>query len=66
MYQVYQDWGKDKDKIALVELDSIIQRLSYLARAAQKALGRERPIVAASEIEIIKDHLDLVVKYSKL
>ena len=56
----------EKDVIALTELSTIITRLTGIHHEAQEKVGKSRPILPATEIELIKDHLDLVVKYTKL
>jgi len=56
----------EKDLIALAELDTVINRLKSIRETAQKNVGKSRPILNAQEIELVKDHLDLVVKYTKL
>uniref|UniRef100_A0A6M3LFZ4 Uncharacterized protein n=1 Tax=viral metagenome TaxID=1070528 RepID=A0A6M3LFZ4_9ZZZZ len=55
-----------KDLIALAELSTIINRLRDLAESARSNVGKSRPVVSPTEIELIKDHLDLVIKYTKL
>ena len=56
----------EKDKVAISELTVIIDRLTRIRDEAEKLIGRQRPILSASEIELIKDHLDLVKKYAAL
>ena len=56
----------EKDMIAIKEVDTVIERLQSMRKAAEQSIGHSRPIFSASEIEIVKDHLDLVVKYSRL
>jgi len=56
----------EKDAIAIGELEVIIQRLMSIKQFAEKQIGKSRPILNASEIELIKDHLDLIVKYTRL
>jgi len=56
----------EKDTIAIGELEVIIQRLMSIKQFAEKQIGKSRPILNASEIELIKDHLDLIVKYTRL
>ena len=56
----------EKDLIALTELDTVISRLKSIRETAQKNSGKCRPILSAQEIELAKDHLDLIVKYTKL
>ena len=56
----------DKDGVALDELRVIIERLQKLTEEATKNVGTVRPILNSSEIDLIKDHLDLVKKYIAL
>ena len=56
----------EKDTIAMSGLEDIIQRLMSIKQFAVKQIGKSRPILNASEIELIKDHLDLIVKYTRL
>ena len=56
----------EKDAVAITELGVIIRRLEKIGQDASKNVGKRRPILSASEIELIKDHLDLVIKYTKL
>jgi hypothetical protein len=56
----------EKDSIALKELDTIISQLTNIRKAAQENVGKCRPIINAQDIELAKDHLDLVVKYTRL
>lgn len=56
----------EKDVIALTELAAAIGRLTQIHEAAGKNVGKCRPILNAQEVEIVKDHLDLVVKYTRL
>ena len=60
-----KDMDTEKAAIALDELETIIKRLSSLREDAKGAVGKMAPIINASEIELVKDHLDLVVKYTK-
>ena len=46
----------EKDAIALDELETIIKQLNGLLLDAKSAVGRMRPIINASEIELVKDH----------
>ena len=55
-----------KDLIALAELATIINRLEEIGEAAKENVGKCRPILNSAEIDLIKDHLDLVVKYTRL
>ena len=55
-----------KDKTAIGELKIIISELQALVAKAEANVGKSRPIVNSSDIEIIKDHLDLVIKYTRL
>lgn len=55
-----------KDKTAIGELKIVISELGVLLAMAEASVGSVRPIIPASEIELIKDHLDLVVKYTSL
>ena len=55
-----------KDKTAMGELQIIISELNALLAQGQSNIGKCRPIIGAVEIELIKDHLDLVIKYTKL
>jgi len=55
-----------KDKTAMGELQVIIAELNALLAKGQSNIGKCRPIIGAAEIELIKDHLDLVIKYTKL
>ena len=55
-----------KDNTALGELKTVISELMVLAAKAEANIGKVRPIVNASDIELIKDHLDLVIKYTRL
>ena len=56
----------EKDTIGLGELTTVISRLQSIHESAQNNVGKNRPILNAQEIELVKDHLDLVVKYTKL
>ena len=56
----------EKDDIAIDELETIIRRLNGLWEDAKGNRGKMRPIISASEIELVKDHLDLIVKYTKI
>ena len=58
--------NEEKDTVAITELGVIIRRLEKIGQDASKNVGKCRPILSASEIELIKDHLDLVIKYTKL
>jgi hypothetical protein len=58
--------GTEKDLIALKELDTIIAQLTSIHKAAEEHIGKSRPILSAQDIELAKDHLDLVLKYTKL
>lgn len=58
--------GEDKDAVALDELRVIIGRLQKLTEEATKNVGKVRPILNSSEIDLLKDHLDLVKKYVAL
>lgn len=53
----------EKDNIALKELDTVIARLKSIREVAQEKVGKSRPILSEHEIQIVKDHLDLAVKY---
>jgi len=55
-----------KDKTAIGELKIIIAELNALLGRAEANIGKVRPIITASEIELLKDHLDLVAKYTRL
>ena len=55
-----------KDKTAIGELDIIIEELRVLRERGMNNIGKIRPIIPPSEIELIKDHLDFVVKYTSL
>ena len=54
----------EKDVIAVNELEVIIKRLDRMRQSASENIGKSRPILGAAEISLIKDHLDLVVKYT--
>lgn len=56
----------EKDMIAIKEVDTVIERLQSMRKVAEQRIGRSRPIFSESDIAIVKDHLDLVVKYSRL
>ena len=60
------DYTTMKDKTAMGELQIIISELNALLATGQSNIGKCRPIINAVEIELIKDHLDLVIKYTKL
>ena len=56
----------EKDVVAINELETIIQRLDKIRQLAGENLGKCQPVISASEIDLIKDHLDLVKKYTAL
>jgi hypothetical protein len=56
----------EKDIVALKELETVIVRLNSIYEAAQKNVGKSRPILSEQDIAVAKDHLDLVVKYTRL
>ena len=56
----------EKDVIAINELEIIIQRLDKIRRLASEQVGKCQPVISASEIDLIKDHLDLVKNYIAL
>ena len=53
----------EKDVIAVNELETIIQRLDKIRQSASENIGKSQPILSGVEIDLIKDHLDLVKKY---
>jgi len=55
-----------KDDVAIEQLCTIIQQLEKLLDIARENKGKVRPIISSGEIELLKDHLDLVIKYSKV
>jgi len=55
-----------KDKVAIAELEVVIHQLEKMLESARENLGRMRPLVYSGDIELVKDHLDLVAKYMKL
>jgi len=61
-----QEYQTAKDKTAIGEMQIIMTRLEVLLKMAEGAVGHSRPVFSASEIQLIKDHLDLVIKYSAL
>ena len=56
----------EKDVVAINELETIIQRLDKVRQLASEQLGKVQPVISAGEIDLIKDHLDLVKKYTSL
>ena len=56
----------EKDVIAINELETIIQRLDKIRQLASENLGKFQPLINANEIDLIKDHLELVKKYGAL
>jgi hypothetical protein len=60
------EYETQKDKTAIGELRIVISELTALLFIGEKNIGTCRPIISASEIDLIKDHLDLVVKYTSL
>ena len=60
------DIGIEKDKVAIKELEVIIKRLQDILIICNLNIGKCRSIIPPSEIELIKDHLDLVIKYTRL
>ena len=56
----------EKDTIAIDELGVVIERLTRLWEDAKANVGKRRPVIYSGEIELIKEHLDLVVKYSRI
>ena len=55
-----------KDRTAMGELKIIIAELTVLLARGERNIGKCRPTIPQSEIELIKDHLDLVVKYTSI
>ena len=55
-----------KDTVVIEQLCTVIQQLVKLLDIARENKGKVRPIIYGGEVELIKDHLDLVVKYSKI
>lgn len=55
-----------KDKVALHELEQAIDRLNGLALQGNLRLGKEQPVISGYEISIVKDHLDLAVRYAQI
>ena len=56
----------EKDVVAINELETIIQRLDKMRQLASEQLGKVQPVISAGEIDLIKDHLDLVKKYTSI
>jgi len=55
-----------KDKTAVGELRLIISELNAIVAKAEANIGKVRPILPQTDIELMKDHLDLVIKYTRL
>ncbi len=55
-----------KDKTALGEIRIVISQLQAILAKAELDVGKVKPIVRQSDIELIKDHLDLIVKYTRI
>lgn len=61
-----REYDTMKDKTAIGELKIVISELNVILTSAEANIGKFRPILPATDIELIKDHLDLVVKYTRL
>lgn len=57
---------EQKDKVAIIEFEMVICQLHHILEMAKKNVGSTRPIIYSGDIDLVKDHLDLVVKYSRL